>query len=94
MGRLITTNSSSNVSTLSGSTNMDVHVFIDKSGNVTQIKKSEKTRLKYFIDPVLPPDSIIKICAIGIGDPFADDCTEGAALGIGDNTIANANYQS
>lgn len=94
MGRLITTNTGTDISTLSGNTNLDVHIFTDKSGNVIQIKKVEKNRLKYYIDPILPPDSLNRVCAIGINDSFAEDCTEGPALGIGDNTIADAKYLS
>jgi len=92
MGRLITTNTSTDSSTLSGSTNIDVHIFLDKNGNVIQIKKEIKPKLKFYIDPVLPPDNFI-ICAIGVSDPFAEDCTDGIAMGLNDNDLmVNANY--
>ena len=91
MGRLITNTSADN-STLSGTTNIDVHIFLDKNGNVIQIKKEIKSKLKFYIDPVLPPDNFT-VCAIGIGNPFGEDCTEGTAMGLNDNDLmANANY--
>lgn len=92
MGRLINTNISTGSSTLNNSENLDIHIFLDKSGNVIQIKKETKDKLKFYIDPVLPPDNF-RLCAIGIGDPFGDDCTEGVAMGLNDNDLmANANY--
>jgi hypothetical protein len=42
-----------------------VHVFIDDSGNVTQIKKKQKERLKYYIDPELQID-FASDCVIGV----------------------------
>ena len=92
MSKLITTNTDSGSTINSGVTNIDVHIFLDKSGNVIQIKKDPKSRLKFYIDPVLPPDNF-SVCAIGIGDPFGDDCTDGMAMGLNDNDLmANANY--
>lgn len=92
MGRLITNNTSTDSSTLSGATNIDVHIFLDEDGNVIQIKKDPKSRLKFYIDPVLPPDDF-RVCAIGISDAFGDDCTDGIAMGLNDiDKMANANY--
>lgn len=42
-----------------------VHVFVDVSGNVTQIKKKHKDRLPYYIDPALQTD-FVQNCVIGI----------------------------
>ena len=94
MSKLITSGTTNidSGTTNSGVTNLDVHIFLDNSGNVVQINKVPKTRLKFYIDPVLPPDDF-SVCAIGIGDPFGDDCTDGIAMGLNDNDLmANANY--
>lgn len=72
MGRLSNRNSSDKGTNLynipyqamSGATS-GVHVFIDESGNVTQIKKKQKERLKYYIDPS-PQFNFTPECVIGI----------------------------
>jgi hypothetical protein len=80
------------ISSRSGST-LDVHIFIDESGNVTQInEKIKEERLRYYIDPTMPQTEFIQDCLIGINDPVAGDCTMGIALGLGDNTYARAYY--
>ena len=81
MCRLITTNTETSSSTLSGITNMDVHIFLDKNGNVIQIKKEIKSKLKFYIDPVLPPDNLT-ICVIGVSNEFGEECTDGIAMGL------------
>jgi hypothetical protein len=48
---------------LSGDTG--VHVFIDESGNVTQIKKNVKERLRYYIDPSIQFEFLPE-CVIGV----------------------------
>jgi len=88
MGRLITNINYSNNSTKPP---IDVHIFVDKSGNVNQIRKVIKDRLKFYIDPVLPPDDF-NVCAIGVSEPFSDDCTDGVALGLNFNLMATYNY--
>lgn len=78
-------------STVSGSTsNINNYVFIDEFGNVTQIKKSSKERLKYYIDPVIL-ETIPPGCVIGISGSNTS-CNEGIGLGVGDNYFAYANY--
>jgi hypothetical protein len=71
--------------TTTGITNIDVHIFIDENGNVTQIKKYSKPRLKYYIDPNFPDAPIQEYCVIGVSDPIDGDCSEGTAMGVGDN---------
>lgn len=66
-------------------TNIDVHIFVDENGNVTQIKKFSKPRLKYYIDPNFPDAPIQEYCVIGVSDPEDGDCSEGTAMGVGDN---------
>lgn len=77
--------SSFSISGITGVTNIDVHIFIDENGNVTQIKKYSKPRLKYYIDPNFPDSPIQEHCVIGVGDPEDGDCSEGDAMGIGEN---------
>jgi hypothetical protein len=92
MGRLISINR--NITTITGSTNntqKDIHTFVDEHGNVTQIDKKDKTRLKYYIDPSFP-EVVFESCAIGISEPFEGDCTYGVGLGVGDNTFIYAKY--
>jgi len=72
--------------------NLGVYSFIDEHGNVTQIKKITKYRLKYCIDPTLPQDELINYCVIGVNDPDFGDCSDGTALGIGDTLMAYAIY--
>lgn len=91
MSKLLT-NIDYNNDSSSGNTNMDVHIFLDKSGNVVQIRKVIKSRLKFYIDPVLPPDDF-NVCAIGVSDAFGEDCTDGISLGFNENNdIAAYNY--
>lgn len=87
MGRLSRTKIAIN----SGTT--DVHVFIDNSGNVTQIGKKQKNRLKYYIDETLPQPLFEPPCVIGITGNLDDpNCINGIALGVGDNYYAIAVY--
>ena len=76
---------------VSGVTNLDVHIFVDEYGNVTQTNKSSKTRLKYYIDPKVTQNDNT-YCAIGISDEDWGPCTNGTALGIGNSMMAYANY--
>lgn len=69
----------------------DIRVFIDNSGNVTQIEKQDKSRFKYYIDPTYT-DMVLNYCAIGISDEEFGECSYGIALGIGDNLMAFAKY--
>lgn len=79
--------------TTSGNTNLDVYIFVDEFGNVTQIKKESKSRLKYYVDPTSVPETITPSCVIGIsGGIDSPDCSEGIGLGVGDNYFALAKY--
>lgn len=71
----------------------NIHVFIDENGNVTQIDKIDKDRIKYCIDPYVPQTDIVEYCVIGISDPIAEDCTNGIGLGLGDNSYGYAKYE-
>lgn len=86
MGRL------SRTKPVTDKTNLDVHIFIDESGNVTQIEKKTKDRLKYYIDEVLPQPFIAPPCFIGITGDTDVNCLNGIALGIGDDSWALATY--
>ena len=87
----------------SGSTNIDVHIFIDEYGNVTQTEKKSKSRLKYYIDPNLPQVDLYQDCVIGliytgensvfIPGRYAD-CINGIALGVGDTKMSYAAYSN
>jgi len=82
-----------NSGSTSGATNLNVHIFIDEFGNVTQTVKNPKKRLKYYIDSELP-QTILEECVIGVNYSFEDkNCSAGTALGIGDNTMAYAKYK-
>jgi len=60
-----------------------VYNFVDEYGNVTQIKKSTKERLKFY--PELIDAPVIEPCVIGIsGDLGRTNCTNGIGLGCGD----------
>lgn len=95
MGRLNKTseNNITQVDTTSGKTNLDIHIFIDEYGNVTQIeKKKKKNRLKYYIDPGIQ-DIITTPCVIGINDAENGDCSYGIGLGLGDDQWGLVNYE-
>lgn len=70
----------------------NVYIFTDKNGNITQIKKQDNQRRKYYIDPELPPDILPESCYIGISNTDSVDCSYGIALGFGDTTILLAKY--
>ena len=73
--------------TYSGTTSgnqSDVHIFIDDNGNVTQIKKSSKDRLKFYIDPEITFITLPEFCVIGVSDEVNGACSFGIALGVGD----------
>lgn len=60
-----------------------VYIFVDENGNVTQINKEKKERLKFYPDQINAP--LIEPCVIGIsGDIGVENCTEGIAMGCGD----------
>ena len=94
MGRLstnITILKTMNDSNLTGDTKLDIHSFVDEHGNVTQINKISKDRLKYYIDPIFDEQTIDE-CVIGVNNEFEGPCTDGVGLGFGDNTFAYAKY--
>lgn len=93
MGRLKRTTSSHSTINESEEEKLNIHVFVDDNGNITQINKTSKDRLKYCIDPYIPQTDIVKSCVIGISDPIEDNCTNGIALGVGDNTYTYAKYE-
>ena len=78
---------------VSGVTNLDVHIFVDEYGNVTQIKKQSKPRLKYCPDPKYPQTALINICVIGVSDEEWGECSDGTAMGVGDILMTPAKYQ-
>jgi len=78
--------------TTSGATTSDVHIFVDENGNVTQIKKSEKPRLKYYIDPDIPFIGTEEGCVIGVNDEEWGPCSFGIAMGAGDYLMVYASY--
>ena len=67
----------------------DIHIFVDNNGNVNQIEKESKERLKYYIEEEIPEKVY---CVIGVDDEESGTCSEGTALGIGDNLMAFAIY--
>lgn len=73
-----------------GTTSLNIYNFIDENGNINQIEKKSKDRLKYYIDPIFRED--VPPCVIGIGDPISGDCSYGIGLGMGDNTWVYAKY--
>jgi len=80
-------------STISGSTILDIHTFIDDYGNVTQINKVSKSRLKYYVDDRIPQPLSFEPCVIGIsGLSGATNCSLGVGLGLGDNNYGFAKY--
>ena len=91
MGKLTTTNSINTSGTTSGVTNINSYTFIDNYGNVTQISKKSKSRLKYYIDDKLPQPVPPIIYVIGISGSDSG-VTFGIGLGLGDNTYGLANY--
>jgi hypothetical protein len=78
----------SGTTTTSGAT-LNNYIFIDNSGNVTQINKSQKERSKYYIDP----DTSYGHCVIGI-DGGEGSCIEGTALGLSNNSMSEVIYTS
>jgi len=83
---------STGINIISGITLSDIHIFIDEYGNVTQIKKEEKSRLKYCPDPKYPQTDLIDNCVIGVSDEWAGECSDGTAMGVGDFLMAYAKY--
>lgn len=82
-----------NTGITSGITNLNVYNFIDNNGNITQIEKKEKDRLKYYITPNIPENDIVQLCVIGINNPLNGDCTIGMGLGLGDDSFGYAKYE-
>lgn len=75
-------------------TSTGTHIFLDEYGNVTQIKKVDKSRLKYYIDPEVPDTIAPYFCVIGVSDEESGPCSYGEfALGIGDTMMAYVNYE-
>jgi hypothetical protein len=89
----ISTSNIVNTGNTSGITNLNVYNFIDDNGNVTQIEKKEKERLKYYITPNIPQNDIVQPCVIGINNPLNGNCTIGIGLGLGDDTLGYVNYE-
>lgn len=92
MGRLVNTNdivsSGTTEITTSGTTGktLNVYNFVDEYGNVTQIEKKSKTRLKYYpdartIQEILVPEQWI----IGVSDD--------TPMGTDDDQMDYAIYQ-
>ena len=67
-----------NSTTTSGNT-INNYVYIDNSGNVTQINNKTPNRLKYYIDPVFDSQFVIGV----------DDET---AMGLGSSLLAKVYY--
>jgi len=64
---------------------LGVYTFIDKDGNVKQIEKEKKTNTKYYPNTPSKVEIIVEEYAvIGISDTVA--------MGIGDQTMAYAEY--
>lgn len=90
MGRLTTTtNIPSEITTVTTDVKITqpsefgVYTFIDEFGNITQIEKSVKERLKFYPERVVRPT--FEPCVIGVsGDLGRTNCTDGIALGCGD----------
>ena len=93
MGRLIKSNNKNTTTNNQEDDKLNVHIFIDENGNVTQIDKIDKDRIKYCIDPYVPQTDIVKSCVIGISDEIEGECTDGIGLGLGDNTYGYAKYE-
>jgi hypothetical protein len=73
-----------------GTTSLNIYNFIDENGNINQIEKKSKNRLKYYIDPEFVQG--YEPCVIGISDPISGECSYGIGLGLGDNTWVLAKY--
>lgn len=82
-------NSGNTIENNSGDT-ANIYYFIDENGNLTEIEKKSKNRLKYYIDEklIIKEDS----CVIGVSDPVEGDCSYGIGLGLGDQTWGYAKY--
>ena len=76
----------------SGSTK-DVHIYIDDSGNVSQIIDRSGYREKFYADRKPVQEEIFDACVIGVSDEESGTCSDGIAMGIGDNTMAYAIYE-
>lgn len=76
-------------STITTGVTENVYAFIDEYGNVTQIKKSSKERLKYNPDDI---NISIEPCVIGVsGNELF--CENGIAMGCGDiESISETTY--
>ena len=92
MGRLGQSDSVNAQNTASGETSKNVHIFIDEFGNVTQIDKKNKDRLKFYIDPDSPQASYVIDCVIGISGSGQTACSYGIGLGLGDDQYGRASY--
>lgn len=75
-------------------TTINNHIFIDDNGNVTQINKIEKDRIKYYVEKDFDDTIVEKFCVIGISDPSEGDCSSGIGLGLGDTTYGYAKYET
>ena len=75
-------------------TNKNVYTFIDKNGNITQINKKEKDRIKVCIEPEITKTEFENFCVIGINEPLEGDCSPGIGLGFGDTNYAYAIYNT
>lgn len=60
--------------TLTAQTNYNVYNFIDEFGNVTQIKKEGKTRLKYYPDALTLQEQLMEPWVIGVSEDVPMGC--------------------
>jgi hypothetical protein len=76
MGRLTITATDINIITpITGTTvKYNVYNFIDEFGNVTQIKREEKTRIKYYPDVVSLQEMLYEPFVIGVSDDIPMGC--------------------
>lgn len=65
--------------------NLGVYTFIDEDGNVRQIKKEKKSITKYY------PNAPSKVETI-VGDYAVIGVSDTVAMGVGDDTMAYAEY--
>jgi len=87
MSATIINQNSGSTTTTSGTT-INIYTFVDNNGNVTQIEKKSKSRLKYYVDP----NASNSHCVIGVEDEESGPCSEGTALGLGENLVADIYY--
>ena len=65
--------------------NLGVYAFVDKDGNVTQIKKDKKDTEKYYPNEPSKVDTVL-------GDVWVIGVSDDIAMGVGDEVMAYAKY--